>query len=228
MVEKWCKIPDEGGETEAILTDLSKAFDYIDRNLLKWLNVFGFEKQLIDLIYFYLTKLKQRAKVDFAVSAWEMLFSGVPKGFVLWPLLFNIFNIYMYIYIHTYIYAYILCIYILYIYIFFNLYIHTILLTCIYEIYKRHWFCFIVWLVFIGSKCHLSTGSKAPVCNFLILRFWMKKKLSCLEKFLQVDLISIFTWIHYHVLARVCNLWTKRNATFSCMLSSHFSYCPLV
>ena len=180
MVEKWYKNPDEGGETEAILTDLSEAFDYIDHNKLKWLNVFGFEKQLIDLIYFYLPKREQRAKVDFTVSAWEMLFSGVPQGFVLWPLLFNIFNIcvhiyiyiYIYIYIHTYIYMHIyMYIYIIYMYIFFNLYIHTIVLTRIYEIYKRHWFCFIVWLVFIGSKCHLSTGSKAPVCNFLILRF---------------------------------------------------------
>ena len=34
MVEKWCKTLDEGGETGAVLTDLSKAFDCIDHKLL--------------------------------------------------------------------------------------------------------------------------------------------------------------------------------------------------
>ena len=34
IVEKWCKTLDEGGETGAVLTDLSKAFDCIDHNLL--------------------------------------------------------------------------------------------------------------------------------------------------------------------------------------------------
>ena len=34
MVEKWRKTIDEGGETGAVLTDLSKASDCIDRNLL--------------------------------------------------------------------------------------------------------------------------------------------------------------------------------------------------
>ena len=34
MIEKWRKTGDKCGETEAILTDLSKAFDCIDYNLL--------------------------------------------------------------------------------------------------------------------------------------------------------------------------------------------------
>ena len=34
MVEKWPKTLDEGGETGAVLTDLSKTFDCIDHNLL--------------------------------------------------------------------------------------------------------------------------------------------------------------------------------------------------
>ena len=34
IVEKWCKTLDEVGETGAVLTDLSKVFDCIDRNLL--------------------------------------------------------------------------------------------------------------------------------------------------------------------------------------------------
>ena len=75
MVEIWHKTLDGGGETGAVLTDLSKAFDCIDHNLLiAKLNAYGFEKQSINLIYSYLTKRKQRAKVDSVVSLWEIFF----------------------------------------------------------------------------------------------------------------------------------------------------------
>ena len=63
MVEKWRKTLDGGGETGAVLADLSKAFDCINHNLLiAELNVYGFEKQSINFIYSYLTKRKQRTK----------------------------------------------------------------------------------------------------------------------------------------------------------------------
>ena len=92
MVQKWHKTLDGGGETGAVLTDLSKAFDCIDHNLLiAKLNAYGFDKQSINFIYSYLTKRKQRTKVDSAVSSWEILFSGVPQSSVLGPLLFNIY-----------------------------------------------------------------------------------------------------------------------------------------
>ena len=81
MVEKWRKTLDEGSETRAILTDLSKAFDCIDHNLLlAKLNVYGFEKRSINFIYSYLTKRKQKTKVDSEVSSWEILFSVCPKA----------------------------------------------------------------------------------------------------------------------------------------------------
>ena len=75
------KTLDEGGETGAVFTDLSNAFDCIDHNLLiAKLNIYGFEKQSINFIYSYLTKRKQRTKVDSAVSSLKLLYSGVPQG----------------------------------------------------------------------------------------------------------------------------------------------------
>ena len=69
MIEKWRKTLGKDGETAAVLTDLCKAFDCIDHNLLiAKLDVYGFEKQSIDFLHSYLTKRKQRTKVDSAYS----------------------------------------------------------------------------------------------------------------------------------------------------------------
>ena len=82
------------------MTDLSKAYDCIDHNLLiPKLHAYGFEKQSVNFIYSYITKRKQRTNVDSAVSSWEILFSGLPQGSVLGP---RLSNIYIYIYIYIY------------------------------------------------------------------------------------------------------------------------------
>ena len=141
------------------MTDLSKTSDCIDHNLLiAKFNAYGFEKQSVDFIYSYLAKGKQRMKVDSAISSWEMLFSGVPQGSVLGPLLVNIY---------TYIYTYIANKYRLcwiaddntsYTY---SSNIENVLDK---EHQKKmfHWFS-INHLVAIAGKCHLLTISKTPV-----------------------------------------------------------------
>ena len=74
------------------LTDFSKAFDCIDHNLLiAKRNPYGFEKRSLEFVHSYLTKRKQRIKVDSAFSSSEMLLSGAPQGSIPGPLLFNIY-----------------------------------------------------------------------------------------------------------------------------------------
>ena len=69
MIENWRKTLDKGGETGTVLTDLSKAFDCIDHNvLIAKLDAYGSEKQSIAFLHSYLTKRKQRTKVDSVVT----------------------------------------------------------------------------------------------------------------------------------------------------------------
>ena len=66
MVEKRRKTLDGGGETGAVLTDLSKAFDCIDHNsLIAKLNACGFEKQSLN---FTGVNLEGRLNFDFQVN----------------------------------------------------------------------------------------------------------------------------------------------------------------
>ena len=65
MIEKWRKSLDKGGAFGAPLTDLSKAFDCLPHELLiTKLPAFGVNIPSLKLLHSYLTKQKQRVKLN--------------------------------------------------------------------------------------------------------------------------------------------------------------------
>ena len=92
MLEVWKKALDSKNSAGAVLTDLSKAFDCINHELLiAKLDAYGFSKEALIFIFDYLKNRKQRTKIGDAYSSWLNPKWGVPQGSTLGPPLFNIF-----------------------------------------------------------------------------------------------------------------------------------------
>ena len=84
LLEKWKAAVDKGKVFGALLTDLSKAFDCLNHELLvAKLNAYGFTLPALKLVHDYLSDRKQRASVDNSFSAWFEILFGVPQSSIL-------------------------------------------------------------------------------------------------------------------------------------------------
>ena len=92
MLEKRKSAVDKGKSFGALLTDLSKAFDYLFHELLLAKpHAYGFSIAALRLIHSYLSNRKQRTKVNLSCIPWKEILFGVPQESILRLLLFNIF-----------------------------------------------------------------------------------------------------------------------------------------
>ena len=81
VIEKWKKAVDNGRVFGALLTDLSKSFDCLSHDLIiSKLNSYRFNLTALNPIHNYLTKRKQRTKINHLYSSWEDILFGVPQG----------------------------------------------------------------------------------------------------------------------------------------------------
>ena len=92
MPEKWKRSVVSGKAFGTLLTDLSKAFDCLEHELLiAKLNAYGFSLSTLRLIHDYLSHRKQRTRVNTPYSECLALMFGVLQGSILGPFLYKIF-----------------------------------------------------------------------------------------------------------------------------------------
>ena len=91
LLEEWREKLDKNFIVGAVLMDLSKAFDCIPHDLIiAKLAAYGFKSETLRLIYSYLKDRKQCVKINNTYSDYNEIISGVPQGFILGPVFFNL------------------------------------------------------------------------------------------------------------------------------------------
>jgi len=82
----------EGKHVGAIMIDLQKAFDTLEKNtILEKLNKHGIRGKILNILNSYLTNRKCSVKINDEFSEWKNVNYGVPQGSILGPLMFLIY-----------------------------------------------------------------------------------------------------------------------------------------
>ena len=80
MTEKWRKFLDVGGHAAALLTDLSKALDCIDHELLiSKLHAYGFDTDALKCVYSHLKGRTQRTMINSSYSSFAEIVWCISK-----------------------------------------------------------------------------------------------------------------------------------------------------
>lgn len=84
VTEKFRESLDEGGAFEALLSDLSKAFDFLSSEpLVAKLHGYGIDIPSLKLLYSCLTKPKQRLKLSSTHQLRSKIILGVSQAYLL-------------------------------------------------------------------------------------------------------------------------------------------------
>ena len=92
MIETWRTKLKMGHKGGVIYMDLSKAFDSLNIELLiAKLKCYGLNQHAVEFFRSYLSSRYQCCKINNTLEDWRKIIADVPQGFILGPLLFNIF-----------------------------------------------------------------------------------------------------------------------------------------
>ena len=100
LIEEWRKKLDNNFVVEAVLTDLSKAFNCMPHDILiAKLSAYDLSDEALSYIYSYLTNRRQYVRINNTHSQLETIISGVPQGSILGSIVFNLSINYLFFFV---------------------------------------------------------------------------------------------------------------------------------